>query len=105
MSDHIREITLIGYQVTINDALGCLSVAHDGDLPWDDLFRIKGMIWGVEARAIEVYPSASALVNNRNMRHLWRLGDRDFCPDLLGPVSYDDSLEARYNRAWAEALA
>jgi len=42
-------------------------------------------------------------VNNRNIRHLWRLGKADFCPDLLGSDPHSDSLQARYQSEWTEA--
>jgi len=82
---------------------GHLSVEHDGSITWDQLQAIKCMAWGDEARAIEVYPAQGQLVNSRNMRHLWRLGPNDFCPDLLGDDEGNDSLQARHARAWAEA--
>lgn len=91
------------FTVTIDPELGHIAVEHDGTITWDDLFTIKNAIWGVEARAIEVYPRQSDLVNSTNCRHLWRLGDKDFCPDLLGPVSADDTLKGRYVNRWAEA--
>lgn len=99
----IRHIAVGGFPVTINDDIGYLSVVHDGTITWDDLQRVKNAVWGPGARAIEVYPAQSAVVNAINCRHLWRLGDKDFCPDLLGPISADDTLKARYVRAWAEA--
>ncbi len=40
---------------------------------WDDLQRIKNEIVGEDATAIEVYPPASALVDQANMRHLFVL--------------------------------
>jgi hypothetical protein len=43
---------------------------QDG-IPWDDLQEIKNEIAGPEARAIEIYPAASELVNETNIRHLW----------------------------------
>jgi len=94
-------IPLFGCEVTVDPDLGKIAVAHDGSLDWDTLFEIKCRIWGDEARAIEVYPARSALVNARPCRHLWRLGDADFCPDLLGPVAHDDRLQSRYATAWA----
>lgn len=99
----IRMIEITGYPVTVNDDLGLLSVRHYGGISWDTLQRVKNAIWGPEARAIEVYPAQSAVVNTLNERHLWRLGDKDFCPDLLGPVAADDTLKARYVAAWSEA--
>lgn len=103
MGDHIRSYEIFDCNVTVDDALGKIAVEHDGAITWDTLFTIKNVIWGAEARAIEVFPRKSELVNSKTCRHLWRLGDHDFCPDLLGPVSADDSLYARYTRAWAKA--
>lgn len=82
---------------------GHLMVEHDGSITWDALFEIKNEIWGEEARAIEAYPQRSKLVNSANIRHLWRLGPTDFCPDLLGDDGAADSLMVRCGVAWAEA--
>ncbi|MGC9368696.1 MAG: DUF7694 domain-containing protein [Paracoccaceae bacterium] len=103
MGQQIRTLQLLGYQVTVDDALGKLAVEHPGEMPWDDLFRIKNMVWGEEARAIEIYPRKSDLVNSIPCRHLWRLGEADFCPDLLGPAAHDDRLQSRYVARWTEA--
>jgi len=94
----LHDLTLI-----IDPALGHIAVEHDGDISWDDLQSVKNAIWGAEARAIEVYPRQSDVVNARPCRHLWRLGDNDFCPDLLGPRAYDDRLQSRFVRAWTKA--
>lgn len=102
MSGHIitkREV--LGRIVQVDETLGHLWVEHDGHLGWDDLQEIKNAVWGTEARAIEVYPAQASVVNNRQMRHLWRLGRHDFCPDLRGATDTGDSLQARYDRAWA----
>lgn len=98
-----REVIVNGLSVMVDDQLGHLCVYHDGTLCWDELQAIKAQVWGPEARAIEVYPAASAEVNNRNARHLWRAGAFDFLPDLLGEDGHEDSLQARYAAAWAEA--
>lgn len=92
-----------GFEITVDVTLGRLSVEHDGTITWDQLQEIKNLAWGIDACAIEVYPAAGNLVNSRNMRHLWRLGETDFCPDLLGADQSHDSLQSRYERAWAEA--
>ena len=60
-------------------------------------------IRATEARAIEVYPPVSQIVNNAPIRHLWRLGETDFAPDLLGADRSEDSLQTRCATAWAEA--
>lgn len=105
--DLIRTLDICGYQVTVDDALGKLCVAHDGSMSWDRLQEIKTIVWGPEARAIEVYPRAADVVNNGCYRHLWRLGDGDFCPDLLSftapHLRWKDSLELRCLGAWREA--
>lgn len=101
----MRTEVVLGYVVEINDAMGHLAVAHDGAISWDELQAIKAKVWGDEARAIELYPALSAVVNNGNWRHLWRLGPTDFAPDLLGETGREDSLEARYERAFMEARA
>lgn len=110
-ADHIRTLDICGYQVTVDDALGKLCVAHDGTMSWDRLQEIKTIVWGPDARAIEVYPRAADVVNSGNYRHLWRLGDGDFCPDLLGchlpdfMASVSDRLLSRCHAAWSEADA
>lgn len=105
-TDHIRTLDICGYQVTVDDALGKLCVAHDGAMSWDRLQEIKTIVWGAEARAIEVYPRTADVVNNGCYRHLWRLCDGDFCPDLLDhnhswfTRHSADSLEYRSWLAW-----
>jgi len=47
-------------------------------------------------RAIEVYPAVEMTINNANLRHLWRLGADDFCPDLLGRSKIKMMLERRF---------
>lgn len=71
----IQEFEIGGHKVSVDVALGHLWVAHDGTITWDE-------------------------VNNANIRHLWRLGDSDFCPDPLGRRRPDDSLEARHKAGW-----
>jgi hypothetical protein len=92
-----------GFEVVVDQRLGHIAVYHDGSITWDQLFAIKNKVWGSAAVAIEVYPSTDNLVNACNCRHLWRLGEGDFCPDLLGHEVVPDTLEARYQRAWAES--
>lgn len=90
-------------EILHDEPLGHLMVEHDGSITWDTLFEIKNEIWGDEVRAIEVYPARNQLVNSANIRHLWRLGAHDFCPDLLGDDGAEDSLMVRVGLAWAEA--
>ena len=71
-------------EVSEDSTLGLLSVAHDGGLSWDDLQEIKNIVWGHEAVAIEVYPPESRRVDSGNWRHLWRLREGEFWPDLRG---------------------
>ena len=42
-----------------------------GGITWDELQAIKDEFAGPEAAAVEVYPAASDLVNEANIRHLW----------------------------------
>lgn len=102
-----REVMAAGFPVMVDDQLGHLMVAHSGSITWDQLQAVKNAVWGAEARAIEVYPRSSDLVNAGPFRHLWRLGEGDFCPDLIGHDAgnaYDaDNLEHRHLAAWAEA--
>jgi len=99
----VNEGTLLGFNIVLDKTLGLLSVEHDGTITWDQLQELKNVAFGKEARAIEVYPAQSQLVNSAHWRHLWRLGEHDFCPDLLGDDGNGDSLQARHALAWAEA--
>lgn len=75
---------------------GLLSVEHDGSITWDELQSIKDQYFGSEAVAIEVYPPNSLVVNSLPMRHLWKLGSKDWWPDLTGQKPADDlSLKER----------
>lgn len=103
MSEHIKELVIEGYKVGHDLRQGHLWVEHDGQITWDELQRIKNKVWGRWARAIEAYPAEDAVVNNGNFRHLWLLGARDFCPDLLGRMPKSATLESRCRQAWAEA--
>ena len=104
---HQVETYVLGRPVLIDHELGHLMVSHDGAITWDELQAIKNEVWGKEAQAIEIYPRESDLVNSGFFRHLWRLGDGDFCPDLLGHRPSNglllDALEDRHLAAWAEA--
>lgn len=91
------------YEVHVDNAIGHLWVIHDGKVTWDQLQEIKNDVWGHMTRAIEVYPASADVVNSLQCRHLWRLGEMDFAPDLLGNDPARDSLAARYMSAWAEA--
>ncbi len=50
-----------------------IEVQHLGDLTWDELQKIKNLVWGEQACAIEIYPPQPELVNGGNYRHLWKL--------------------------------
>lgn len=97
------ETEVMGFAVMVDEALGHLTVTHDGSLTWDQLQGIKCAVWGNEARAIEVYPASADVVNNGQFRHLWRLGADDFCPDLLGHSEPKQTLERRFNKTWDAA--
>ena len=88
-----------------DEQMGHLAIEHDGTITWDELQTVKTSIWGPSARAIEVYPAEGQIVNSADMRHLWRLGENDFAPDLLGDDRAEDSLQGRCAVAWAEARA
>lgn len=96
------ETIILGYQVLVDDTLGHLAVQHDGSITWDELQGIKNAVWGPEERAVEIYPAHDMLVNNATMRHLWRLGPDDFCPDLLGRAMGKQTLEARFQKVWED---
>lgn len=49
---------------------------------WDLLHRIKNETVGPEARAVEMYPPALAVVDVANMRHLWIPPAGVLFPDL-----------------------
>ncbi|WP_171182409.1 hypothetical protein [Ruegeria sp. HKCCD8929] len=57
---------------------------------------IKDEVWGAESRAIEFYPARSQFINNAPHCHLWRLGQDDFCPELLRSVEPRQTLENRF---------
>lgn len=101
----IAEHWVRGWRVYEDVDLGHLWVHHSGSITWDHLQAIKNAVWGDDARAIEVYPAQSELVDTKQVRHLWRLGPFDFAPDLLGRSSegVEDGLQARFERAWVEA--
>lgn len=101
MTDDAETIAINGFQVTVAHEIGWISVDHDGAIKWDDLQAIKNAVWGEDARAIEVYPRSKDVINNGNHRHLWRLGDDDFCPDMLGHNG--DTLAQRSARVWGAA--
>ncbi|UWS78504.1 hypothetical protein N1037_14645 [Phaeobacter sp. G2] len=102
MSGHIiRNFLFESYRVHVDETLGHLWVEHDGSISWDKLQEIKNQVWGSETAAIEVYPPQSRVVNNKTIRHLWRLGEHDFCPDLRGGAPASDTLQSRYERAWS----
>lgn len=103
MPDETFRHTCFGFEVHVDDEIGHLWVIHDGTITWDQLQAIKNVIWGDDARAIEVYPAENDVVNSLQCRHLWRLGPADFAPDLLGNDLTQDSLAARCIGAWAEA--
>ena len=94
------EATICGHSVVIDNLIGHIAVSHDGSITWDKLQEIKNQVWGKDARAIEVYPAERDVINNATIRHLWRLGEKDFAPDLLGHNANTDALEARFNQAW-----
>ncbi len=102
MSDQVIDpLSTFGFEAHVDGVIGHLWVIHDGTITWDQLQDIKNTAWGEDARAIEVYPAQSDVVNTLNCRHLWRLGFGDFAPDLLGHDEFQDSLETRYAAAWA----
>lgn len=70
--------------VSLDKSRGLLSVEHDGSITWDELQALKNEHFGSEAAAIEVYPPHSHVVNSLPMRHLWKLGEGDYWPDLTG---------------------
>jgi hypothetical protein len=51
----------------------CIRNVRNTDIPWSEKQRIKDEIFGPERTAIEVFPSASQLVDEANMYHFWVL--------------------------------
>lgn len=103
---------LDGIVVRENVPLGHLMVEHDGTITWDQMQVVKNEVWMPDARAIEAYPAEREVVNTGNYRHLWRLGQGDFMPDMLGRLpppsrlswaQVQDLLIHRFHRAWREA--
>lgn len=103
MREEPKNIRVLGYVVMVDNQLGHLMIKYGGVMQWTEIQAIKDEVWGVEARAIEVYPARSQLIDHGEYRHLWRLGPNDFCPDLVGSDNAEDSLISRHAVAWAEA--
>jgi len=61
--------------VTYDAVAGWLAVEHDGTITWDELQALKNEHMGEDVMAIEVYPKAGEVLNNANVRHLWRFPD------------------------------
>lgn len=61
--------------VTYDAVAGWLAVEHDGNITWDELQALKNKHMGEDAVAIEVYPKGKEVLNNANVRHLWRFPD------------------------------
>ena len=51
-------------------------------ISWDDLQRLKDEHLGPDALAVELYPPASRVVNEVNMRHLWEV------PEEVLPIGF-----------------
>lgn len=54
---------------------------RDG-ITWDELQAVKNERLGPDARAIEIYPPESELVNEANIRHLWVIPDDVALPNM-----------------------
>lgn len=83
--------------VFVHEEIGWIEVQHDGNVNWEALQKIKNDIWGEDAVAIEVYPPEKYVVNTGNWRHLWRLGDGEFYPNIkpIEKKEYDMTLAER----------
>ncbi len=46
-----------------------------GTISWDELQAIKNLIAGEEAVFIEVYPAVGNVINDAEIRHLWRVDE------------------------------
>jgi hypothetical protein len=53
-----------------------------GGIPWEDLQALKDEALGVEACAVEFYPTECEVVNEINRRHLWEIPDGLMVPPL-----------------------
>lgn len=51
-------------------------------ISWDQLQKIKTIVAGENARAIEIYPRDKDIVNDLNMRHLWIVPENIALPNL-----------------------
>ena len=99
-----------GLRITKIEPLGHLVIeqTYAPLLHWDELQFVKSVLWGEEVTAIEVFPPASMVINTMPARHLWRLGEADFWPDMLGrtgndcivPGNFNDLIRVRYRQAW-----
>lgn len=66
--------------------LACLRADGAAKHEWADLQRIKNEIVGPGARAVEVYPPRSELIDDANLYHLWVWPHDVPCPfDLNAP--------------------
>ncbi len=45
------------------------------DPSWQELQHMKTLAFGSHARAVELYPETTKIIDTANMRHLWRLPD------------------------------
>ncbi len=54
-------------------------------ISWDDLQKLKDEHLGPDALAVELYPSASRVVNEANIRHLWEV------PEQVLPIGFSQA--------------
>lgn len=54
-------------------------------IAWDVLQQIKNDLLGRDAVAIEIYPAATELVYECNVRHLWAVPEGSLIPTLHRP--------------------
>jgi len=51
-------------------------------IPWDVLQMVKNTAFGPTVAAVEIYPDWNDVVDDANMRHLWRVPDELRLPNL-----------------------
>lgn len=59
-----------GHQVRIYENRLAISRFDGERLTWEEVQAVKQKVWG-DRLCIEIYPSASDVVNLRHTRHLW----------------------------------
>jgi hypothetical protein len=69
----LRTLSVDGHRVReYADRLAVHSLPGEDSISWETLQKIKTIVWGTDAYAVEVFPADGDVVNLRPTRHLWR---------------------------------